>query len=346
MTLRKPEPGYEFVRGSGLLSECQQLLSAANLQPPFMIISDSNVAPLHAEQLGAALDAGLIQFPAGEENKNLATLERVYHRLAEANMERSGTIIALGGGVVGDLAGLAAATFMRGLRWVNIPTSTLAMVDASIGGKVAIDLPQGKNLVGAFHQPSLVIADVDTLKTLPAVEYRSGLVEAIKAAIIGDELLFHWFEQGGPLPSIRWLQRAISVKVEIVEQDPFERNIRAQLNLGHTAGHGLEAASGYRLRHGEAIALGLLIEARIAEELAIAEPGLTDRIKQVLARWQLPTTFNQVPVAEIRQAMNADKKKANDDLHFALPSRVGQVELVADIPEEVIRQAIEQRREG
>ncbi|MDF1499664.1 MAG: 3-dehydroquinate synthase [Anaerolineales bacterium] len=343
--IQSPKPGYEIRLGSGLYYQLDELVAELKLQPPFIIISDSNVGPIYATRLQSALNAALIQFPAGEHNKSIASLERIYRELAKLGMERSGTLIALGGGVVGDLAGFAAATFMRGVRWINLPTSLLAMVDASIGGKVGIDLNQGKNLVGAFHQPSLVISDTDTLQTLPGAEFRSGLMEMIKAAIIADPLLFRWFEENQNSPSRRWLERAIKVKADIVQQDPYESGARAHLNLGHTVGHGLEAASGYARRHGEAIALGTLIEAEIAEDLNVAEEDLAIKIEAVLQRWGLPTQYKGIEPDAILRAMMMDKKKQAGRLRFALPLRVGQVELRENVPEATILKAIERRLE-
>ncbi len=344
-TVRFPKPGYEILVGPGLLFDIGSLVSGLDLQPPFIIISDSNVGPLYAEGLQRSLNAELIQFNAGEENKILGIFHEIAYQLMELGMERSGTLVALGGGVVGDMAGFAAATYMRGIRWINLPTSIIAMVDASIGGKVGVDLGAGKNLVGAFHQPDLVVADTGTLRTLPGEEFSAGLAEVIKAGVIADATLFNWLERSHGSPTRRWLERAISVKVDIVQRDPYESGVRANLNLGHTIGHGLEAASGYTLRHGEAVALGMLIETEIAEKVQLAEEGLSKRIERVLSRWDLPTRFGDMKIGAIYETMMKDKKKRRGDLRFALPCRVGSVQLQANIPDAVVMQAIENRME-
>lgn len=343
--LRSPEPGYEFILGPCLLPDFDQLVSKLELKTPYIVISDSNVGPLYAENLRSSLNAGMIEFEAGERNKNLNTFQEIAQQLTALGMERSGTVVALGGGVVGDMAGFAAATYMRGVRWVNLPTSIVAIVDASIGGKVGVDLEAGKNLVGSFHQPDLVVADTDTLHSLPHAEFKAGLAEVIKAGVIADPTLFGWFERNHSSPTSRWLERAIAVKVEIVQKDPFEAGIRAQLNFGHTVGHALEAASDFTKRHGEAIALGMLIEAEIAEELQLAEEGISTRIENVLQRWDLPTRFSGIRAEAVHDAMTNDKKKRRGGLRFALPEHVGAVQVHENIPETAVMAAIERRME-
>ena len=244
------------------------------------------------------------------------------------------------------MTGFAAATFMRGVRWVNLPTTLLAMVDASIGGKVGVDLPQGKNLVGAFHPPSLVISDTDTLDTLPEKELRNGMAELFKAALIADPLLFEWLERENTRPTVRWIERALAVKIDIVNVDPFEHDVRAKLNLGHTVAHGLEAASEFGLSHGEAVAIGLVAEARMAEALGLAGAGLAARIEAVLTRLGLPTRFHKLAVPEVRAAMSSDKKKAGGRLHFVLPVDPGRAEIRQTVPENIILQTLESVKES
>lgn len=344
LIVREPDPGYQVILGWDLLSAPGRHLSPLNLQRPFMIISDTNVAPLYAQELEQSLDAELIQFPAGESHKTLETVRYLYGQLLQRGMERRGTVLALGGGVVGDTAGFAAATFMRGVRWLNFPTSLLAIVDASIGAKVGVDLPAGKNLVGTYHQPSLVLADLDTLRTLPEREFTAGLAEVIKAALIADPLLLRWFEQGDSAPTPRWLERAVSIKIEIVEQDPFESRAREVLNLGHTVGHGLEVAGGYSIRHGEALAIGLVAEASIAEKLGLADCGLSRRLEILLNRWGLPTRYEGLSAEQVRAGMEYDKKRKSGGLRFALPLRPGEVHLADDVPDEMIMAALQEQR--
>lgn len=323
---------YDIVLGSGLLATARDECCRRGFQSPAAVVSDSNVAPLHAERVADALGAKLVTFPAGEAHKTLDTVRVLYDALLDAGIERGGAIAALGGGVVGDMAGFAAATLLRGVSWINLPTTLLAMVDAGIGGKVGVDLPQGKNLVGAFHMPALVLADLDALNTLPEDEFRSGMAEVVKAGVIGDAGLFECLEtEGRRLEIGNWrldemIAGAIRVKVGIVESDPYERSgERAKLSLGHTIGHGVEAASGYALRHGQAVAVGLVAESLISERIGLAESGLAARIAAVLTGIGLPVRAPGLAPEAIRAAMNADKKKQNSRLTFALLRRVGEV---------------------
>jgi 3-dehydroquinate synthase len=255
----------------------------------------------------------------------------------QAGLERGSPVVALGGGVVGDLAGFAAATFLRGVPWIAVPTTLLAMVDASLGGKTAIDLPQGKNLVGAFHPPRLVLADPGTLATLPRVELRSGMAEVVKAGLIGDAILFQQCGRGWDYIEAHWseiLRRAVAVKIRIIQDDPFESGARAALNLGHTLGHALERASEFGLRHGEAVAIGLVAEARLAERIGLAESGLSESIAGVLKTIGLPV---EIPPDFDRRSLLAplsvDKKRAAGSVRFSLPERVGSVHTGIQLPE-------------
>jgi 3-dehydroquinate synthetase len=222
------------------------------------------------------------------------------------------------------MAGFVAATYLRGVAWANLPTSLLALADAGLGGKVGVDLPEGKNLVGAFHPPALVVGDFDVLHTLPEVERRCGLAEIIKAGLIRDAALFEGLAVGS-LPLETAIVRAAAVKVGVVNADPYEGGERASLNLGHTIGHGVEAASGYRLRHGEAVAIGMVAESRLAERLGLAEAGLAERVAASLRRVGLPERAPGMALAVVRAAMSSDKKKAGGRLKFALPRCPGEV---------------------
>jgi shikimate kinase/3-dehydroquinate synthase len=326
--------------GLGALEGCAADLAECDLHPPLVILADSNVAALYARKLAPSLGAETLVFPAGEQHKTLDTAARLYAGLLDLGMDRHGTVLALGGGVTGDLAGFVAATFMRGLRWVDLPTSSLAMIDASLGGKVGVDLPQGKNLVGAFHPPALILADTTTLNTLPPSEFHAGIAELVKAALIADPLLFEWLEIGGGHPTQRWLERAQQVKIDLVQRDPFERGVRAALNLGHTVAHGLEAASGYGLRHGDAVAVGMLAEARMAEAIGLAAAGLADRVQAALANLDLPTRAHGISWEAVRGAMQADKKRRAREIRFSLPRAVGEVETNRQVPQGVQRAAL------
>jgi 3-dehydroquinate synthase len=282
--------------------------------------------------------------PAGEESKTLDMAGVLYEQLVQGSLERSGVMVALGGGVIGDLSGFVAATYLRGVPWINCATTLLAMVDASIGGKTGLDLPSGKNLVGAFHPPLLTISDLTVLRTLPEREFQGGMAEVIKAGIIGDVELFEMIEAGST--DIREIiRRSIKVKVDVVREDPFEKGRRAALNLGHTIGHGIEAASQFLLRHGEAIGIGTIAEAMIAEWLGLAQPGLSERIEMVTELVGLPTRFANLETDTIMQLMRSDKKKQLGRLKFALPRDIGDVVIGVDVKDDLVRKAIDAVRE-
>ena len=272
----------------------------------------------------AGYEAHLLTIPAGEQNKTLETVVSLWRGFLEAGLDRKSTVVALGGGVTGDLAGFAASAFMRGIAWVGVPTSLLAMADSSLGGKTGFDLPEGKNLVGAFHSPRLVLADPDVLQTLPEVEFRSGMAEVVKHGIISDPALFALCAAGyeavkNDLTNL--VRRAMAVKIRIIEADPFERGLRAALNFGHTVGHALELVSGFRLRHGEAVAIGMVAEARLAERLALAGGGLSERIAETLRGLNLPVEIPpDLPRDDILKAMRVDKKEGRGHCPLCLAS--------------------------
>jgi shikimate kinase/3-dehydroquinate synthase len=332
--------GYDVRVGEGILDDVGRAMRALELKGPLVLVSDEVVGAYYAERtLEVLREAGYvvneISFPAGEANKNIETVRQLWEAFVQARMERRSAVVALGGGVVGDLAGFAAATFLRGVPWVNLPTTVLAMVDASVGGKTGANLAQGKNLVGAFHAPQAVFADTTTLATLTKSELRNGLAEAVKHGVIGDEVLFARFE-GGEGRAIQYMdeivQRAIAVKVEVIEKDPYESGLREVLNLGHTLGHAIERASEYAISHGEAVAIGMVAEARISERIGLGEVGLADRISEVLSGLNLPI---QVPRdldgTELIKGMGLDKKRAGGRVRFSLPVRVGEIKTGVEI---------------
>jgi shikimate kinase / 3-dehydroquinate synthase len=325
--------------GHGLLQRLPELLGEKGLRPPYVVMTDSNVGPLHAEGIRQILagsgTGGWASFPAGEGQKTLETVRTLYAACLSNGLDRQGTVLAVGGGVVGDLAGFVAATYMRGVRWANLPTTVLAMADASLGGKVGYDLPEGKNLVGAFHAPRLVAADFDVLSTLPAVEKRTGLAEVIKSALIGDPDLFAGLSEG-KVGLETAVARAAAVKVGFVNADPTERGERAALNLGHTIGHGIEVASGYTWRHGEAVAVGMVAAARLAQTVGLAATGLADAIGECLRRAQLPTRCAGLSPAAVRAAMSTDKKRSNGRLKFVLPRKAGEVVWGIEVEERLL----------
>jgi shikimate kinase / 3-dehydroquinate synthase len=309
---------------------------AYRLQNP-VIVTDENVAKFHLHMIESFLRSSGFQprsivLPAGEDHKNLDTISHLWNSFLENGLDRKSTVIALGGGVIGDMTGFAASTYMRGVQWICIPTTLLSMVDASIGGKTGFDLPQGKNLIGSFYPPKLVLADPQLLNTLPHRELVSGMAEVVKHGIISDPELFRlcacgWDWLKNNLEQV--IKRAMAVKIKVIEQDPYEKGVRAALNLGHTVGHAVELASGFELRHGEAISIGLVAEAKYAERIGIAEPGLSNTISGVLSGYGLPIKIpDDMPHEEILRAMRVDKKKDAKKVRFALPASIGQVKLV------------------
>ena len=322
--------------GDGVLTSLGARFHVAGWTGAVVIVADANTAHPYGEAAAASLrEAGyapvLSVIPAGEAHKRLETVATLWHDFMTAGIDRGGTVVAVGGGVVGDLVGFAAATWMRGVRWVGVPTTLLAMVDSSLGGKTGFDLPEGKNLVGAFHPPALVLADTLAFRTLPIEERRSGLAEVVKHGVIADPGLFEQLESlpngAEAADSAATVARAMAVKIAIIQEDPYERGVRAALNLGHTIGHAVEQTSGYALRHGEAVAIGLVAEARLAERTGlVTEAGLSDRLARLLSKLGLPT---EVPAEmdreAIRRAMKLDKKNEAGTVRFALPLRIGEV---------------------
>ncbi|MDX1418313.1 MAG: 3-dehydroquinate synthase, partial [Candidatus Promineifilaceae bacterium] len=346
LTIRHPQGQYEVIVGTNLLTNIRQL---AGVDGPLAIVTDSNVGPLYAHR---CQDTDLIlTIPAGEQHKTLAIVNQLYDELLAGGLDRQGTIVALGGGVVGDVAGFVAATYLRGVNFIQCPTSLLAMVDASVGAKTGVDLPQGKNLVGAFKQPVAVLADLDTLLTLPNEEYAAGMAEVIKAGLIADPALFHTLETEDKIASLAnqrdlthltsVVTAAIKVKQLVVEEDPFEKGRRAVLNLGHTFAHAIEQVSEYQIRHGEAVGMGLVAAANLSARLDYCSEFLQARIESVLEISNLPKRIpsNLSPTA-LYQAMGSDKKKANGRLRFILIRDVGDVFISRDIPKDMVLETI------
>jgi 3-dehydroquinate synthase len=381
LTVRPPnQPSYAIRVQTGVSVEIGQLVK--EFQPSAVaLITDSNVGALWGERvrdhlLAANLPTTLIEIPAGEAYKKLSTVSDVYDQLLAAGIDRNGAIVALGGGVVGDLAGFVAATWMRGVRTlVQVPTTILSMVDASVGGKTGVDHPQGKNLIGAFRQPNLVLVDPTFLETLPLREQRSGMAEVIKHGILAEPALFEEIEQGlgekgeeieqglgdtwkatsgkeGYIEQgvVEMLARAIRVKVDVVERDPFERlGERAKLNLGHTFGHAYELMSRFELAHGEAVSIGMVTAARLSEVLGLAEVGLAAQIERTLAGVGLPTRWEGAANGEaVWQTMQSDKKRAAKGLRFILPRALWDVIVTkpGEIDKGVVLKVIEEQNGG
>ena len=331
---------YDVIVQPAGLDSLGSLMLARNLGGPVVLIADDHVAGLYSSRSleslrQAGYDVHLLTFPAGEDSKTVDTVSRLWEGMIAAGLDRRGTVVALGGGVAGDLAGFAAATFMRGVRWVGVPSTLLAMVDSSLGGKTGFDLPQGKNLVGAFHDPELVLVDTRMLESLPPLEFTSGMAEVVKHGLIDDPELFAITRKGLDFCKehiAELIRRAMTVKICIVESDPHEQGVRAALNLGHTIGHAVEKASDYKLSHGEAVSIGLVAESILAEELGIARRGLTRELIPVLSGLGLPLLIPEgISDKELIAAMKVDKKKAAGVVRFSLPVEVGDVRVGVEI---------------
>lgn len=309
------------------------------------LVTDSTLNGLYGDAVETALRAGgwrvhRMVVPAGEASKCLGQAEVLYNGCLDGGLDRGAMLFALGGGVVGDLTGFVAGTFMRGLPFVQVPTTLLAQVDASVGGKTAVDLPRGKNLVGVFHQPAQVIIDVDTLASLPEREFRSGMAEVIKHGAIADAELFAWLEEwppaqlrGNPACLKQMVARNCEIKAAVVAADPLEKGLRACLNFGHTVGHALEVAAGeWGLRHGEAVALGMVAESRLAERLGETGPQTTARLVALAKRWSLLARPAGLDPALAREALLHDKKLAAGRLRLPLVPEIGCVRLTETVP--------------
>ncbi|MEI7437570.1 MAG: 3-dehydroquinate synthase [bacterium] len=316
-----------------------------------LIVSDTNVDPLYGalwqarlEQAGFVVSRAVV--PAGEKSKDMATTALLYHQALTAGLDRGATIMALGGGVVGDLAGYVAATFLRGIRLVQAPTSLLAMVDSSVGGKTGINLPEGKNLVGAFHQPVAVIADLATLLTLPKREYLSGLAEVVKYGVIWDAVLFHKLENhvaelqaGDPELLEAVVARCCAIKADVVALDERESGPRAVLNFGHTLAHAIETTVGYGTwLHGEAVAMGMVYAARLSARVLGLPEVDAGRVTRLLEQLGLPARFPDGDWAALRAVMIADKKSVRQMPRFVLVKKLGEAEIGCEVPDPVLEE--------
>ena len=323
----------------GLISHVAAIAREVAPAHRYAIVTDANVGPIYAAQIKKGFNrdkVDVLTIAPGESNKTRDTWGSLTDQLLVRGFGRDSAVIALGGGVVGDLAGFLAATFMRGIPIVQVPTSLMAMVDASIGGKTAVDTPAGKNLVGVFHHPAAIIVDPQVLATLPLNEMRAGFAEVIKHGVIADEPYLRRVVGGakkllakdGPTSDsmLAAIVHSIEIKAAVVSRDEREEGLRKTLNFGHTIGHAIELVSGYTLLHGEAIAVGMALEGRLAERLEVAEPGTADAIDGALRAFSLPTTLPDSCESEaVIAAMGSDKKARGGKTRFALPSRVGSM---------------------
>ena len=341
---------YDIIIGPGILGNFDFRLY---IKGNYVIVTDSNVRKLYGKHLESSLkkqglDGIMIDFRAGEKSKSAQTAFAIGQKIAQENLDRQTTLIALGGGVVGDLAGYVASFYMRGLKFIQIPTTLLAQVDSSIGGKVGVNIPEGKNIFGYFHQPKVVITDIDTLKTLPEKELRSGLTEIIKYGIIRDAQLFEDIEQNFSLKDGEFLRRIIEksckIKVSIVEQDEQEENYRQILNYGHTIGHAIEVAENYEISHGEAVAIGMAYEGEVALELGLFSRDDLERQNKVLQKVGLSIKM-KLNSARLIKIIHLDKKAKDNKIKMVLPVRIGKVKregLTVSFPvdERIVRECL------
>ena len=357
-TAEQRTTSYDILIGRGLLAELPDLAQAACPAPRYAVITDSHVATLYGEKLvarcrDATLQVELLEFPAGEWNKTRETWARLSDRMLAAQLGRDSAVVALGGGVVGDVAGFVAATYLRGVPYIQAPTTLLAMIDSSIGGKTGVDVPAGKNLLGAFHQPRLVVADMDLLGTLPAPQLAAGIAEAVKHGAIADADYFAFLEREHdavttkqPDALERLVRRSVEIKAGVVAADERETGRRAILNFGHTVAHAVESTAKFAVLHGEAVAIGMAYEARLAERLGIAAAGTADRIRRLLERYDLPLELPESATPDqLLATMQLDKKARAGTVRFALPEVVGRMHAdgsgwTVAAPERVVREVL------
>lgn len=336
----KTSATYEVLIGSGLLQKAGEAVKKVISPCKAAIVTDSTVVHLYEETVRKSLtEAGFsvctFVFPAGEASKNIHTLSHLLEFLAKEEMTRTDMIVALGGGVTGDLAGFGAAVYLRGIPFVQIPTTFLAAIDSSVGGKTAVDLEAGKNLAGAFYQPKLVLCDTDVLQTLPEVVFADGIAEALKYGVLGDDALFEKIAGGDFRQDLEEIiETCVSMKRDVVEEDEFDTGKRQLLNLGHTFGHAIEQKSHFQMTHGHAVAIGMHLIAKAAEAKGIAEKGTAAAIAKALEQNQLPKETEFSP-AEVAEGTLRDKKRRGGTISFVFPKKIGACEIVKIPVEEV-----------
>lgn len=350
---------YPILIAAGAIAELPAWIARAGVRGKIAVVSDTNVAPIYGQQLlsmmaSAGIDAVLCEMPAGEKEKRLSAVESLCGQFLEAGLDRASLIVALGGGVVGDTAGYAAASFMRGIPFFQVPTTIVAQVDSSVGGKTAVNHPLGKNTIGAFHQPLGVLIDLDFLKTLPDREYRAGLAEVIKHGVIADEALFVHMEEhrdavlAKEFAALEFpIVRSCEIKAAIVAADEREEGVRANLNYGHTFGHAVEAVTEYkRFLHGEAIAIGMCAAAELSRALGLVDEAFVARQRRCFEQYSLPVCWPELPVDATLEAMRRDKKARAGTLKFIVVERMGSVAHRTDITDAQARHALEAVRKA
>lgn len=347
------ERNYRIYYGYDILACCVQKLKELTKDKEVFIVSDSNVYAQYGSLLekllrdhGYTWDSHIIR--PGEKSKSWQEAEIILNKILEKNLSRNSALLALGGGITGDLAGFVAALYKRGMTFIQVPTTLLAQVDSSVGGKVAVNHPLGKNMLGTFYQPAAVWADLSTLQTLPQAEWVAGLAEVLKYAVIKDEAFFYFLEEQADkiwsrdaevVPHI--IRRCCQIKAQVVGEDERDEGLRNILNFGHTIGHALEKATGFtEYRHGEAVAVGMVGALYLAELLGMVNRESTDRVKRLLEQWQLPTTFSSSLIEDVLTSLQYDKKSLGKQPVFILPERLGKVVIKRDISREIIKQCL------
>lgn len=355
LTVRSPDGSYPIWTGSGALTAAGSLLRQCGLEGvKVAILSNPDVAALHAGSLVDALrtdgfEPHVVTMPEGEQHKTLDTVRSLYSDLLAAGLDRRSPVLALGGGVVTDTAGFVAATYLRGVPYVVVPTTLLSMVDSSVGGKCGVDLPEGKNLIGAFKQPAGVLLDPDLLDTLPPAELRAGMAEVAKHTILGDANLFETLVRTPASPPADWLAAAVQVKIDVVEEDPLEQGRRAILNFGHTFAHALEQVSQYGIRHGEAVAVGMMAATRLSVQAGLCAPSTAQRIHGLLTGLGLPVHVRDIDSApdlsdragDLLDAMGTDKKRRGAILRFVVIEDLQQLTVIPNPGNELVLAAWE-----
>ena len=352
VTVPLGERSYSIHIGQGLLEKLGDFLAQLPLTKKALVVTQPAIRAIYGDRVLESLraqgfTADTFEVLDAEEAKSLTWLETIYDRLIDLRLDRRSPLIALGGGVVGDLAGFAAATYLRGIPFVQIPTTLLAQVDSSIGGKTAVNHPRGKNLIGAFYQPRVVLVDVDTLQTLPARELRSGLAEVVKYGVIANPELFQLLEerttdviQGDSELLTRIIRDCCQIKADVVSADEQEGGLRAILNFGHTFGHAIEAAGGFSTyTHGEAVAIGMIWATELSRRLGLCSPDLLARVRRLLRTFELPTALTQ-RLQGIREALLLDKKAVGGRLRFILVEELGKVAMRDDVPTQLVEELV------
>jgi len=359
MKISLGEQSYYIYLGSNILANLGETLASYPVNKQILLITNALVNNLYGSVVKKSLEEAGFQVrvsevPDGEEFKSLKSAEKLYQDALQQNLNRKSTIVALGGGVIGDLAGFVAATYMRGVNFVQVPTTLLAQVDSSVGGKVAVNLPQGKNLVGAFYQPKLVFTDINTLNTLPERELKAGLAEVIKYGVIWDQEFFNYLEENQHY--IKSLQpeiikyivhKSCLIKGQVVEKDEKEESLRAILNFGHTVGHAVESLTNYTAyKHGEGVALGMIAAANLSQAMGLVKEKDAKRIESLLAAVGLPTLLPSLDLEEVIASLFHDKKVISDKVRFVLPTEIGRVVISEEIDLALLKKVLQEQMGG